>query len=309
MKTSAECFPCFLRQSLQVARICGCSAELQMRTVKKLAAVVAGLDPALSPPANAKQVYRALAEITGCDDPYRQEKQLSNEQALRVLPALRREIAGTAQELAMAIRFAIAGNIIDYGAFQSFDIDRALDNSRQGLPVVDHSRSLIDRLDSLQPGAHILYLADNCGEIVYDRLLIECLFRRGFSLTVAVKDGPIINDALREDALVAGLDRYARIISNGSRCPGTVLTDCSPEFRQIFATANLIIAKGQGNFESLSEVDREIYFLLTVKCPVAARHMAKLAGMNGACLPGKGEMAVFHSAQNKEKGECNEDTH
>ena len=126
---------------------------------------------------------------------------------------------------------------------------------------------------------------------------------------MAVKDGPIINDALREDALAAGLDRYARIISNGSRCPGTVLADCSPEFRQVFANADLIIAKGQGNFESLSEVDREIYFLLTVKCPVAARHMAQLAGMDEARLPGKGEMAVFHSAQNKENGECNEDTH
>jgi len=309
MKTAAECFPCFLRQSLQVARICGCSPEVQVRTVRKLAAVVAGLDPALSPPANAQQVYRALAEITGCDDPYRQVKKASNEQALQVVSSLRREIEGSADELSMAIRFAIAGNIIDYGAFQTFDIDRALANSRKQMPAVDHRTSLIDRIGSLWPGAHILYLADNCGEIVYDSLLIEYLFRRGFTLTVAVKDGPIINDALREDAIVAGLDRYARIISNGSRCPGTVLVDCSPEFRQVFATADLIIAKGQGNFESLSEVEREIYFLLTVKCPVAARHMAKLAGMDEACLPGKGEMAVFYSAQNKENGECNEDTH
>lgn len=309
MKTSAECFPCFLRQSLQVARICGCSPEVQVRAVKKLAAVIAQLDPALSPPANAEQVYRILAEITGCDDPYRHAKKASNEQALQVVSELRREIGSSAEELSMAIRFAIAGNIIDYGAFQTFDIDRALENSRKQVPAVDHRTSLIDRIDSLRPDAHILYLADNCGEIVYDSLLIEYLFRRGFTLTVAVKDGPIINDALREDALVAGIDRYARIISNGSRCPGTVLTDCSPEFSQEFASADLIIAKGQGNFESLSEADREIFFLLTIKCPVAARHMAKLAGVDESLLPGKGEMAVFHSAQNKENGECNEDTH
>lgn len=309
MKTSAECFPCFLRQSLQVARICGCAADVQVRTVKELAAIIAGLDPELSPPANAEQVYRALAEITGCDDPYRQEKQRSNEEALRLLPGLRREIAGAADELAMAIRFAIAGNIIDYGAFASFDIDRALDNCRKEQPVVDHSTALIERIGSLRPGADVLYLADNCGEIVYDSLLIEYLFRRGCNLTVAVKDGPIINDALREDALAAGLDRYARIISNGSRCPGTVLADCSPEFCRVFASADLILVKGQGNFESLSEADREMYFLLTVKCPVAARHLAKLAGVAEESLPGKGEMAVFRAADNKEHGECNEDTH
>ncbi len=297
MKTAAECFPCFLRQALQVSRVCGCGPELQVQTVKRIAAVVAGLDPALSPPANARAVYRALSELTGCADPYLQEKKKSNEQALAIVPALRREIEDSADELQMAIRFAIAGNIIDYGAFQTFDIDQALEDSRKKVPAIDHSRVLLDRIDNLRRGSQVLYLADNCGEIVYDSLLIEYLFRRGYSLTVAVKDGPIINDALHEDALAAGLDRYARIISNGSRCPGTVLGDCSVELREIFSTADLVIAKGQGNFESLSEVDREIFFLLTVKCPVAARHMAELTGEDQALLPGRGEMAVFHSAK------------
>lgn len=294
MKTSADCFPCFLRQSLQVARVCGCGPELQVEAVRRIAAVVSGLDPELSPPANARHVYRTLSEVTGCDDPYLQVKKQSNEQALQIVPSLRREIEGQDDEMATAIRFAIAGNIIDYGAYQSINIDRALENSRKQVPAVDHSRLLIDRLDTLRRGARILYLADNCGEIVYDSLLIERLFRRGFSLTVAVKDGPIINDALHEDALAAGLDRYARIVSNGTRCPGTVLAQCSPEFLQLFAAADLVISKGQGNFESLSEVDREIAFLLTIKCPVAARHMAELAGVDAASLPGKGEMAVFY---------------
>jgi uncharacterized protein with ATP-grasp and redox domains len=309
MKTAAECFPCFVRQSLQVALVCGCSPEVQIQTVRRIAFVVSGLDPALSPPANAKQVYRALAEVTGCEDPYLPAKKASNEQALKVVAALRREIAGSADELMMSIRFAIAGNIIDFGAYQTFDIDKALDNSRTQVPAVDHSKRLMERIETLERASHILYLADNCGEIVYDSLLVEYLARRGFALTVAVKDGPIINDALLEDALAAGLDRYARVISNGSRCPGTVLADCSPEFRQEFASADLVIAKGQGNFESLSEADREIFFLLTVKCPVAARHLAELAAVDPASLPGKGEMAVFHFAKNSCNGGSNEDTH
>ena len=144
----------------------------------------------------------------------------------------------------------------------------------------------------------MLYLADNCGEIVYDRLLIEYLFRRGFAITLAVKDGPIINDALLEDALTAGLDRFARIISNGSRCPGTVLDQCSLEFRQLFASADVVISKGQGNFESLSDIDREVFFLLMLKCRVAASHMAELAAVARENLPGQGEMVVYCSNMN-----------
>jgi uncharacterized protein with ATP-grasp and redox domains len=304
MKTHVECLPCFLRQSLQVARICGCSPDTQLEVVKRVAAIVTGLDVALSPPANARQVYRLIADITGCEDPYLAEKRVSNEQAKKILPSLRHEIAGAAEELSAALCFAIAGNVIDYGAYETFDIDKALDSSRKKLLTVDHSGLLIHRIANLDKGAKVLYLADNSGEIVYDSLLIEYLFRQGLEITVAVKDGPIINDALLEDALFAGLDRYARIISNGSRCPGTVLAECSPEFLRIFESADLVISKGQGNFESLSEAEREIFFLLTLKCAVAARHMAELVGMDRTSLPGKGEMAVYYSAKKTENGRC-----
>jgi damage-control phosphatase, subfamily I len=207
-------------------------------------------------------------------------------------------MTASASQLTTALRFIIAGNCIDYGAFTNVDILKALDRSRNSTFVVDHSTQLRDRIASLKQGATVLYLADNSGEIVYDCLLIEYLFRHGFAITIAVKDGPIINDALTEDALAANLDRFGRIISNGSRCPGTVLDQCSAEFRQIFASTDLVIAKGQGNFESLSEVDREIFFLLMLKCRVAARHMAELAEIDPANLPGQGEMAVYCSAMN-----------
>lgn len=295
MRTEVECLPCFVRQSLQVARIAECLPELQLRVVQKIAAIVATLDVNLSPPANAGHIYRAIAEITGCDDPYRQLKTLSNAEALKILPVLRPEIEASASPLTTTLRFAIAGNCIDYGAFAKVDIMGALDKSRISPFAVDHSARLCDRIASLKKGATVLYLADNSGEIVYDRLLVEYLFQHGLVITIAVKDGPIINDALLEDALAAGLDRFGRIISNGSRCPGTVLDQCSAEFRQIFASADLVISKGQGNFESLSEVDREIFFLLMLKCGVAARHMAELAGVDAANLPGLGEMAVYCS--------------
>ncbi|MFH0784599.1 MAG: ARMT1-like domain-containing protein [Pseudomonadota bacterium] len=295
MRTEVDCLPCFIRQSLQVARVAEASAEVQIRVVQKIAAIVAELDVTLSPPANAGKIYQAIAEITDCEDPYRQLKSTSNGGALKILPALRREIETSAYQLTTALRFVIAGNCIDYGAFASVDIENALDQSRRSPFAVDHSAQLQSRIAALQKGATVLYLADNSGEIVYDRLLIEYLLRHDLVITVAVKDGPIINDALVEDARAAGLDKLSRIISNGSRCPGTVLSQCSAEFGQIFKSADLIISKGQGNFESLSEVDREIYFLLMLKCAVAARHLAELAGVDPAKLPGNGEMVVYCS--------------
>jgi hypothetical protein len=255
----------------------------------------------LSPPANAGRIYRAIADISGCEDPYLLLKRMSNEQALKILPGLRREIRGSATEFAAAVRFAIAGNIIDYGASATFDILGALEKSRSIPPAIDHSAQLLARVTKLAKGGKVLYLADNSGEIVYDLLLIEYLFRHGLDVTVAVKDGPIINDALMADALAAGLDSFSRIISNGTRCPGTVLAECSRQFLEVFAAADLVISKGQGNFESLSEVDREIFFLLTLKCPVAARHMAEQAGVDATRLPGKGEMAVYFSATNNRR--------
>jgi uncharacterized protein with ATP-grasp and redox domains len=126
--------------------------------------------------------------------------------------------------------------------------------------------------------------------------VIEQLARQRFEVTVAVKSGPIINDALIEDAQTAGLGGFADIITNGTACPGTPLEYCSEEFRHRFEQADLVISKGQGNFETLSEVDRELFFLLTVKCKMVGKHLAELSGTD-CILPGNGEMVVYHSGK------------
>lgn len=298
MKIHGECFPCLLQQALRTIRLTESSSELEIEILQAVARVIAEIDATQSPPANSRAVYRTIAELTDCEDPYYQIKRTSNARALQILPELRREIRDTEQELLSVVRFAVAGNIIDYGAYETFDIDATLARSRTAVLAVDHFDSFSEALDQLAAGSTILYLADNCGEIVYDALLVEYLHRRGFSLVIAVKEGPIINDALLEDALEAGLDKCGRVISNGGRFPGTELGHCSPEFLEYFTTADLVIAKGQGNFESLSEVDRNIFFLLTIKCPVVAQHLAELAGVAQQRLTGKGELAVYYSRQN-----------
>jgi uncharacterized protein with ATP-grasp and redox domains len=123
----------------------------------------------------------------------------------------------------------------------------------------------------------ILYLCDNAGEIVFDRLLIEVLPSE--KITAVVRGTPVINDATLEDARATGLTEVVRVMDNGSDAPGTLLETCSPAFRDCFAAADLIIAKGQGNFETLSETrGKRIFFLLKVKCPLIARDIGEPTG-------------------------------
>ena len=294
MKTSLHCYPCYLRQAMQLARLAGCSEEVQRKVVVNVAALFSELSLTDDPPTNSIKVYAKIAETTGLADPYAQQKRESNQRALAILDRLRDEVKDADEPTHLAIRFSIAGNIIDYGAHEHFDIDEALHKSRTLPLAIDHSRQLLDRLSQLAPNDIVLLLADNCGEIVYDTLLVELLANRGLQVVVAVKQKPIINDATMEDAVFVGMDKFARVIDNGTGCPGTPLQLCSSELLQYLDSAKIVISKGQGNFETLSEADREIFFLLTVKCPVVGQHLVELNGPATGSLSGNGEMVVFH---------------
>ena len=117
----------------------------------------------------------------------------------------------------------------------------------------------------------MLYLADNAGEIVFDWLLLEQMPVE--KVTVAVRGSPVLNDATIADTQAAGIPGLVELIDNGSDAPGTILDDCSAEFRRRFDRTDLIIAKGQGNYETLNEVEKDIFFVLKAKCPVIARDL------------------------------------
>ena len=297
MKSAVDCLSCFMKQALRVARISSKDEAVHLEAARAVAALLPQMDMSLTPPENAVAVYATIAGITGCTDPYLTIKKVSNDQALALLPDLIRQVEKSELPLTAALRLAIAGNIIDYGALHSFDVAAAMERVRTLGLAIDDGGQLVERACRLPAGSKVLYLADNCGEIVYDLLVLRALVDLGLEVTVAVKEGPIINDALMADALSCGLDRYARIISNGTACPGTPLLSCSAEFLEAFRGADLILSKGQGNFETLSEAVVEnkagIFFLLTVKCPVVGIHLARLSGKDPAELPGHGEMVLF----------------
>ncbi len=275
METALDCFPCFLRQALFAGRTAGADPETLATIVREAAAMLPGLDRSKSPPENAAPLYRMISRLTGNADPFAPLKAASNQEAATLVQAMRPRLAAHDDPLRAALALAIAGNVMDYGSQHDLDpgdmLARCLDTSL----AIDDTETLRADLDAARS---VLLLADNCGEIVFDAFFLEQL--AGKTRWLAVKERPVINDATVTDALALGLDRFATVISNGTDIPGTVLDACSPTFREIFATADVVISKGQGNFETLSDTNRPIYFLLTVKCPVVAAHLADRTGLH-----------------------------
>lgn len=292
MQTTLDCLPCFLRQTLYAARLCSTDSRVQKRIVTGILPVLADVDFYRSPPENAVQIYHRIADLGGCLDPFAALKKESNDAALRLRPRLLAMIAAASDPLAATVKLAMAGNIIDYGAQQSFDVEQTIDNCLANEPW---GGDLARFLDEVEQAGRILYLADNCGELVFDGLFIERLAAMGKEITLAVKEKPIINDALAADAEECGLDRYCSVITNGTGCPGTPLVRCSRILRETFFNADLIISKGQGNFETLAGTAGPIYYLLTVKCGVVAEQIARQADRSATTgeRPGLGAMVLM----------------
>ena len=268
MKTHLDCVPCIIRQSLDSARLLTDNEEIHEQILREVLEAAARMDLEQSPPVMAQTIHRRLRELTGQADPYREAKDRFNRLALNLLAKYRPQMEQAENPLEIAVRLAIAGNIIDLGVKSGLDEQEVVDSIETCL--TDRLEGSVGELAAAIADARsILYLTDNAGEIVFDRLLIEQLPRD--RVVVAVKGTPVINDATLVDAETAGLTELVRVIDNGSDAPGTVLDDCSPEFRAHFEKADLIISKGQGNYETLGESTRPIFFLLRVKCPVVAR--------------------------------------
>jgi len=267
MKTSLDCIPCILRQSLDAARMVSKDPKVHENILREVLGWAGEMDLSQSPPAMAQRIHRRLREIAGVDDPYRETKDRQNFIALEMLPSLRSKIESASDPLLLAARLAIAGNVIDMGVNGNLTEADMLQAVNRALtePLVgdyDEFRTAIAKAQS------ILYLADNAGEIAFDRLLIEKLLPE--RVTLVVRGAPVINDATLADAQAVGLDKIVEIIDNGSDAPGTILRDCSQEFQRRYSDADLIIAKGQGNFETLSNEPENIFFLFKVKCPLVS---------------------------------------
>jgi uncharacterized protein with ATP-grasp and redox domains len=287
MKTYLDCLPCLLRQALEAARMAGADAGQQRAILNRVMELLAEVSVDSTPAETGYHVHRIVREMTGVKDPYRSVKEEATRNALPLVPGLREIVVQADDPLEQAVRIAIAGNIIDFAPGTVLSPSTTLGiNPVEGLSkdVQFTLEATLERVlrqpfaindlealrQALSQAERVLYLADNAGETVFDRVLIETLEQ---PVIYAVKGGPILNDATWEDAVAAGMGEVAEIVSTGSDAPGTVLESCSPAFRQLYEEAQVIIAKGQANHEALAEGDRRLFFLLQVKCLVLGREM------------------------------------
>lgn len=265
MKTYLDCYPCFIRQALDAARYCDVDERLQKEILDRVLELLARENPASTPPEIGNQVHRIVQEVAGNSDPYRDIKEKNTSEALNLIPRWQAHLCESNNPLDTAIRLSVAGNIIDFGPSSAYNLEEIVDRVLEQPFAIDDQESYREELAGVE---RILVLADNAGETVFDRLLIEAL---DVPVIYAVKGGPILNEATMDDAIGAGIDQVAEIVSTGADTIGTILNACSEEFINLYEGSGLVLAKGQANYETLSEMGSKIFFLLQTKCPVIAR--------------------------------------
>ena len=272
MKISYECGPCFLRQAKEALDLSTDDEILKMEIMEDIFKYLSNnFTVGTNSNSTGSTMHALIKQRTGCADPYYKEKIESNNIALKYLDDVK-QILDEDDSLENYVKIAIIGNILDFGAFTlDDDIESVIKESlKKELAVKD-----IDEFEnSLNVHDKVLYLVDNTGEIVFDKLLLSKIKENDLDITIAVKSEPILNDACMDEALDAGLDEFGEIVEIGAGTVGYVDSEISNEFRQIFDNHKFIISKGMGNYEGLTEIDlsnKDIFFLLCAKCNTISR--------------------------------------
>ena len=278
MNVALDCIPCYMKQIINTLAQTEINDEKARELIHQTLPLLPRLDPQGTPAENSTIILRKVNELLGIEDPFHSAKMESNELALKLLPQLKERIRQSTDPLLMSLQIAVAGNIIDMGILKDYDVEESIREAIEKNFARDDYASFQQRLKDAR---EIIILGDNSGEIAFDRLLAEQLSEMGIEVTYVVKDRPILNDATMEDAAYVGMTEQIRVISNGSGYLGTILKDCSEEFKQAYKKADLVISKGQANYESLEalgEEDRRLYFLLRAKCEIVAKSLGVQLG-------------------------------
>jgi len=278
MNIDPACVECIINQSKRVADAIHADEKLSQEIVQAVEKMAPGFSFEQSPPEVAAAVYEKMAQIAGKEDLYDEVKRLSTEKAQAFIPYLQKEIADSAQPLLTATKVAVAGNVIDLAAEFAFDLNEELDK-------IFHTRFAVNDFERLQvrfsTSKNLLYIADNAGEHIFDKIYIQTILSLypEISVTYMTRGNAIINDVTYEEAKEAGFDELCELVSSGVNTPGFVYDRANKASQEFFDNADLIITKGMGNYECLSDVEREnLFFLLKVKCNVVARSLGKEVG-------------------------------
>jgi damage-control phosphatase, subfamily I len=269
MISDHRCFYCFTRAFEKLLEKESISEEKKSSFTLEMVSLYLERRNDFSAPLFSRELHHILGKYTNNYDPYKTAKKENNDHALSLFPDLRNIILQSNDKFTTALRFAVAGNIIDFAACDNFDLQATIEKALNSQFAIDHSEQLKIKI---RDAKKILYLGDNAGEIVLDKLFIGAI--KHPDLTFAVRGAPIINDATMEDAEYTGITEIADVISNGYDAPSTIPEKSDKLFQKYFKEADLIISKGQGNLEGLYPLnDDRIFYLLMVKCDVIAEFL------------------------------------
>jgi uncharacterized protein with ATP-grasp and redox domains len=269
VRSYPECVGCIIGQGLRTAKIATDDERLHEQVVREIVNRLQEFDFSLAPAVNSMIAYDTVAAVTGNPDPFRAKKREHNDIALAMEQELEQIVESAPDKLHAALQLSAAGNVIDMGVMRSFDIKDAVQQVlEQGFAADDYT----EFRESLEGADEVLFVGDNAGEIVFDKPLVRALSEHAH-VVYAVKSAPIINDATMEDAEYTGMTKIATVVVTGTSAIGAPPELVSDEFREILDRSDLIVAKGQGNFETLDVLPQDIFFILKAKCSVVAREL------------------------------------
>ncbi|NLJ37409.1 MAG: DUF89 family protein [Candidatus Atribacteria bacterium] len=269
MKAQPECFSCNIRQALEAVENAGKDKKFTWQVLQRVCKEYSQADLNWTPAFMTTVAHRITQEMVGIQDIFYEEKRYYNRMALELYPQLKEYVEKSNNRLETALRIAIAGNIIDLGVYKEVEVNEILYQ-------IEHSPWGIYDWEDFQTDLHsskiLLYIGDNAGEVVFDRVFLEEI-NQGKQFYFIVKEKPISNDALREDAIEAGIDKIATILTTGQGEIGIDIERAPQEVREVWRKADCILSKGQGNFETLSDRPESLYFLLKAKCKAVSREL------------------------------------
>jgi uncharacterized protein with ATP-grasp and redox domains len=259
-----------VNQAIKVANITG--AENKEELLREVFTYLSKMDFEITTPEIIGEIFGMIKKHTNNPDPYKETRNYYNKLFLKLLPEFEKKIDQDETPFQLAVRYAIVGNIIDFNPIHNTlleDIFDCFEKVEQLELAIDDTRTL---MEDILNAKILLYLGDNCGEICMDKILLKKIkeLNPNVKILFGVRGKPVVNDSIAEDAYIVGIDEYAEIIDNGDGSLGTVLNRTSSKFKETYKKADIVIAKGQANYECLSEENKNIYFLLMTKCDVIA---------------------------------------
>ena len=272
MNVKLECIPCFFKQVQKICSECEIDKFKCMDYFKKVSDMI--LDEknfSKTPPEISMKIYEILSNGDENYDPYRDKKEKLSKKLLKIENLLREEINKSDDRILTGLKLAISGNIIDFGAKDDVDFGEIFKNIEKVKNFLPDVKTLDKFKKDLDSAKKILYIGDNSGEIIFDKIFIEILPKE--KITFVVRGGPIINDVTLKDAKTVGLTKIVNVIDTGLKMPGLLPKLSSREFLKEYSECDMVISKGQGNFETLEGEDKNIYFLFQAKCPVIANYL------------------------------------